>query len=144
MHLSASTANSAIRQWEVRLSKSKNVPYYFNTATQQSVWDAPAELTADQIQRLPGAKEYLSAGGQSDRPDEVRASHLLVKHRDSRRPSSWKEVSLDRRKSEGVLTPSHPAQHHSLEGRSHADLAQVSGPDQWLAANIRPAGARTL
>jgi NIMA-interacting peptidyl-prolyl cis-trans isomerase 1 len=73
----------------VRLSKSKNAPYFFNTATQQSVWDPPSELTAEQIQRLPGAKEYL--GSQLA---QVRASHLLVKHRGSRRPSSWKEVSL--------------------------------------------------
>lgn len=26
----------------------------------------------------------------------VRASHLLVKHRDSRRPSSWKETNITR------------------------------------------------
>jgi NIMA-interacting peptidyl-prolyl cis-trans isomerase 1 len=26
-------------------------------------------------------------------PGKIRAAHLLVKHRDSRRPSSWREVS---------------------------------------------------
>ena len=40
---------------------------------------------------LPGASEHL---GGSDRPAQVRASHLLVKHSGSRRPSSWKEVRL--------------------------------------------------
>jgi len=29
-------------------------------------------------------------------PEKVRASHLLIKHAGSRRPSSWKEVSLIR------------------------------------------------
>jgi hypothetical protein len=27
---------------------------------------------------------------------KIRASHLLVKHKDSRRPSSWREVCSDR------------------------------------------------
>lgn len=34
----------------------------------------------------------------ADGPQQVRASHLLVKHRDSRRPSSWKEPNVTRSK----------------------------------------------
>jgi hypothetical protein len=49
------------------------------------VWDAPKELTEEQIKALPGW-ELL-------RPEKVRASHILVKHSGSRRPSSWKEAS---------------------------------------------------
>lgn len=50
---------------------------------------------------LEGAK-YLNqapaTGGQANKGDgggdgKVRASHLLIKHSESRRPSSWKEVS---------------------------------------------------
>mmetsp|Transcript_17906 Transcript_17906/g.45892 ORF Transcript_17906/g.45892 Transcript_17906/m.45892 type:complete len:112 (+) Transcript_17906:125-460(+) len=33
---------------------------------------------------------------------QVRASHLLVKHRDSRRPSSWKEATVTRSKEEAL------------------------------------------
>mmetsp|Transcript_36392 Transcript_36392/g.102801 ORF Transcript_36392/g.102801 Transcript_36392/m.102801 type:complete len:113 (-) Transcript_36392:70-408(-) len=33
---------------------------------------------------------------------QVRASHLLVKHRDSRRPSSWKEQTVTRSKEEAL------------------------------------------
>lgn len=76
--------------WEVRLSSSRGMPYFFNTQTQQSVWEPPSELSPDQVNALPGAKEYLI--GEDGRPAQVRASHLLVKHRGSRRPSSWKEV----------------------------------------------------
>ena len=80
--------------WEVRMSSSKKLPYFFNTETKKSSWDAPRELSQDEINQLPGAKEHLK-GGKSDRATEgqVRASHLLIKHSGSRRPSSWKEVS---------------------------------------------------
>lgn len=73
--------------WEVRLSSSRGVAYYYNMDTKESVWDPPADLTPEQIKALPGA-HYLN------RPSQVRASHLLIKHKDSRRPSSWKEVRL--------------------------------------------------
>ena len=63
------------------------MPYFFNLETQQSTWEPPAGLTQEQIDSLPGA-HYLSGNNGG----KVRASHLLVKHRDSRRPSSWKEV----------------------------------------------------
>lgn len=50
-------------------------------------------MTQEQINQLPGAQQYLMAKSNGGaKPGEVRASHLLVKHRGSRRPSSWKEV----------------------------------------------------
>ena len=73
--------------WEVRLSNSRGVPYYYNNLTQESVWDAPSGLTEAQIRALPGASHL------EHKPKEVRASHILVKHSGSRRPSSWKEAS---------------------------------------------------
>lgn len=74
------------------MSNSKGIPYYFNAATKQSSWDAPSELSDDQIKSLPGS-QYLS-GGSSGGAGTITASHLLVKHKDSRRPSSWKEVCI--------------------------------------------------
>ena len=74
--------------WEVRLSNSRGVPYFYNNLTQESVWDSPSGLTEEQIARLPGASLL------KPKPKEVRASHILVKHSGSRRPSSWKEASL--------------------------------------------------
>ncbi|KIP11678.1 hypothetical protein PHLGIDRAFT_17878 [Phlebiopsis gigantea 11061_1 CR5-6] len=81
--------------YEVRLSHSRGIPYFFNTETQESTWDPPAELTKDQLRDLPGS-EYLGAVAK------VRASHLLVKHRDSRRASSWKEENITRSKEEAI------------------------------------------
>jgi len=72
------------------MSNSKKVPYFFNTETKQSVWEAPASLSEEEIKGLPGY-EYLSNNG-NPHAGQVRASHLLIKHKDSRRPSSWKEV----------------------------------------------------
>ncbi|EXJ75821.1 peptidyl-prolyl cis-trans isomerase ssp-1 [Cladophialophora psammophila CBS 110553] len=33
---------------------------------------------------------------------KIRAAHLLVKHKDSRRPSSWRETSITRSKEEAI------------------------------------------
>jgi len=89
--------------WEVRMSNSKKLPYFFNMSTKESSWEPPKGLTPEQISQLPGAEEYLSgAGAVKDHTGEVRASHLLVKHRDSRRPSSWKEANITRTKEEAI------------------------------------------
>ncbi|KAG6810802.1 hypothetical protein H0H92_010280 [Tricholoma furcatifolium] len=90
--------------WEVRMSNSKGLPYFFNTDTKESSWDAPAGLSKEEIGNLPGAAEYLNASGgpRKGKLDQVRASHLLIKHRDSRRPSSWKEQNITRTKEEAI------------------------------------------
>ncbi|KZT73237.1 rotamase-domain-containing protein [Daedalea quercina L-15889] len=88
--------------WEVRMSSSRKMPYFYNTQNGQSVWDPPAELTQEQLHALPGAKEYLAGGDSGGRPARVRASHLLVKHSGSRRPSSWKEQKITRSKEEAI------------------------------------------
>lgn len=35
---------------------------------------------------------------------KIRCSHLLIKHRDSRRPSSWREPEITRSKQEAIET----------------------------------------
>ena len=79
------------------MSQSRGVHYFFrapaNGDAGQSRWDPPPELSEEQINALPGASEYLDrAKSQQTDNNSMRASHLLVKHRDSRRPSSWREV----------------------------------------------------
>lgn len=59
--------------------------YYLNVHTKESQWDlptAPAEPVASQG------------------PSQIQASHLLVKHNKSRRPSSWREENIVRSKEE--------------------------------------------
>ncbi|CAH0545716.1 unnamed protein product [Brassicogethes aeneus] len=71
--------------WEKRMSRSTGQHYYLNVYTKESQWDVPDKP----------AGPASSAG-----PDQVQCSHLLVKHRDSRRPSSWKEENITRTKEE--------------------------------------------
>uniref|UniRef100_A0A8C4Q3V3 Peptidyl-prolyl cis-trans isomerase n=1 Tax=Eptatretus burgeri TaxID=7764 RepID=A0A8C4Q3V3_EPTBU len=63
-----------------------NSVYYFNHTTKRSQWERPK----------PGETVGECPGG------EVRCSHLLVKHRDSRRPSSWRQENITRTKDEAL------------------------------------------
>lgn len=100
-HFYAFLTMSQKSEWEIRLSNSRGVPYFFNVNTKQSSWEPPSSLSKEDIESLPGAKEYLigsiksGTSGSGATTGQVRASHLLVKHRGSRRPSSWKDVSID-------------------------------------------------
>ena len=67
--------------WVTRTSKSTGKTYYFNLQTNESQWDKPSG----------GAEE-----------GKVRASHLLVKHDESRRPSSWRQDKITRSKDEAL------------------------------------------
>ncbi|KAG8721047.1 hypothetical protein FRC08_016167 [Ceratobasidium sp. 394] len=92
-------------EWEVRMSGTRGVHYFFNTGTKESRWEAPEGMTEEQIRALPGADQYLAKGGQESAgapPGQMRASHLLVKHSGSRRPSSWKEANITRSKAEAI------------------------------------------
>ena len=76
--------------WELRFSKSRNnKPYYFNRATNESVWERPPG---------PPAAAKMSSGG----PAQVRVAHLLVKHTGSRRPSSWRCPTVTLSKDEAL------------------------------------------
>ncbi|KAH8119735.1 rotamase-domain-containing protein [Phellopilus nigrolimitatus] len=83
--------------WEVRMSRSRRQPYFFNTQTQESSWTTPDGLSIDEIKTLQGADLLMG-----EKPAQVRASHLLVKHRGSRRPSSWREEKITRSKEEAI------------------------------------------
>ena len=108
--------------WEVRHSNSKNLPYYFQAATKESRWEPPAGTDTEVLKTymatnhsssLPGGSgagainpsitataASSSSGGSSG--GKIRAAHLLVKHKDSRRPSSWKEPDITRSKEDAV------------------------------------------
>ena len=66
--------------WVEKISNSTGKAYYFNPSTNESQWEKPV-------------------GGNAD---QVRASHLLVKHTGSRRPSSWKQEVITRSKDEAL------------------------------------------
>ncbi|OAA58035.1 peptidyl-prolyl cis trans isomerase [Niveomyces insectorum RCEF 264] len=94
--------------WEVRHSNSKNLPYYFNFVDKTSRWEPPPETNTEQL-KLYMAKYHSNALPadaaaaaqqqlQQQQAGKIRAAHLLVKHRESRRPMSWREANITRSK----------------------------------------------
>jgi len=93
--------------WEVRHSNSKNLPYYFNDTQKQSRWEPPPGTDTEKLKSYMAEHHshpelvqappngHLNAG-------KIRASHLLVKHKDSRRPSSWREANITRSKDDAM------------------------------------------
>jgi len=75
--------------WEKRISRSNGQAYYLNLATKESQWHCPT---------CP-AERRGSGGGA---PQTIQASHILVKHKDSRRPSSWREENIRRSREEAL------------------------------------------
>ena len=72
-------ATGAVGDWEERFSQSKGRSYWFNRATGESVWELP-----------------VSSG-------TVKLKHILIKHRESRRPSSHLNASISRTKEEAEV-----------------------------------------
>ncbi|PWN46518.1 putative prolyl isomerase Ess1, partial [Violaceomyces palustris] len=88
--------------WEVRFSNSRKLPYFYNSQTGESTWEVPVGFTEESVKSLPGAHHLDPSSRSQAKDDSVRASHLLIKHRDSRRPSSWKEANITRSKEEAI------------------------------------------
>ncbi|KAB8291680.1 hypothetical protein EYC80_006480 [Monilinia laxa] len=114
--------------WEVRTSKSKNIPYYFNEAQTISSWEPPAGTDTEKLKTYMAENYSASeigdgANGQEDNQGKIRASHLLVKHRDSRRPSSWREAEITRTKDEAMSIILQHEAHIRSGSTSLGDLA---------------------
>ena len=89
----------------MRHSNSKNLPYYFNPASKESRWDPPTNTDTEKLKTYM-ANNHSSGIAPSDQKQgadgKIRAAHLLVKHKDSRRPSSWREQNITRTKEEAI------------------------------------------
>ncbi|KAI0166530.1 peptidyl-prolyl cis-trans isomerase ssp-1 [Xylariaceae sp. FL1272] len=89
--------------WEVRHSNSKNLPYYFNSVDKISRWEPPSGTDTEKLKKYMATNHSSSQGPAVGRPEgKIRAAHLLVKHRDSRRPASWREAEITRSKEEAM------------------------------------------
>jgi len=95
--------------WEVRHSNSKNLPYYFNESQKLSRWEPPPGTDTEKLKTYmaehhsaPQITPDSAPNGHAGNSGKIRASHLLVKHKDSRRPSSWREAEIKRTKDEAM------------------------------------------
>ncbi|KAF2751303.1 peptidyl-prolyl cis-trans isomerase [Sporormia fimetaria CBS 119925] len=90
--------------WEVRRSNTKNLPYYFHPATKDSRWEPPAgtdpELLKKYMAEHHSSKGISASMSSANHEGKIRAAHLLVKHRNSRRPASWRETRITRSEAE--------------------------------------------
>lgn len=104
------------------------MPYYYHPESGNSSWEPPAGTDSDKLKEYM-AKHYsqsaapaavAEAGADSGK---IRASHLLIKHKDSRRPSSWKEANITRSKEEAMsIILAHEARIRS----GSASLAEIA------------------
>ncbi|KAL9649439.1 hypothetical protein ABK040_016221 [Willaertia magna] len=79
--------------WRAKESSSrKGLYYYINKYTNETQWEKPTKP----------AKPHGSTNNNDNSTHEVRCSHLLVKHNQSRRPSSWREEHVTRSKEEAL------------------------------------------
>ncbi|KDN36975.1 putative prolyl isomerase Ess1 [Tilletiaria anomala UBC 951] len=134
-------------QWEVRFSNTRKLPYFYDSASGTSTWEAPSGLSPEQISALPGAAQYLGRDGASsnsaaagrDSATKVRASHLLIKHAKSRRPSSHRQANITRSPEEAeqiirdhlkTLGPNPSAEAFAKLAADHSDCSSArSGGD---------------
>ncbi|KAF8950369.1 hypothetical protein CPC16_004819 [Podila verticillata] len=94
------------KDWELRWSRSRSLPYFYNRATSESRWQAPEGVDPGVIIAFQNQHEKQQqaqskdahADNNPDAPRSIRVSHLLVKHAESRRPSSWREATITRSK----------------------------------------------
>jgi len=92
--------------WEVRHSNSKNLPYYFNPEKRESRWEPPDGSDPEKLKTYMA--NYHSSSGintvnmTDTKEGKIRSAHLLVKHRQSRRPASWREAKITRSKEEAM------------------------------------------
>ncbi|KAG7827524.1 hypothetical protein KL920_004287 [Ogataea angusta] len=95
-------------RWKIKISKTHNQEYYYNPSTSESIWTPPEGTDKDALDL------YLSKN--LHKPKKVAARHILVKHKDSRRPSSWKEQNVTRTREEAIeLVKGYKAQIESGE-----------------------------
>lgn len=75
--------------------------------TKESRWEPPPGTDTEKLKiymanyhsgPAPARPDHSGLGGEG----KIRCAHLLIKHRDSRRPSSWREAEITRSKEEAI------------------------------------------
>uniref|UniRef100_A0A7S2Z539 Peptidyl-prolyl cis-trans isomerase n=2 Tax=Eukaryota TaxID=2759 RepID=A0A7S2Z539_9CHLO len=84
--------------WRKKQSKSRpGVWYYIDLSTGETQWEKPTKRSLGGEHEEGGKKQRRADDG-----GEVRVLHLLKKHRDSRRPASWRNPDITITKEEAT------------------------------------------
>ncbi|CCH59579.1 hypothetical protein TBLA_0B07630 [Henningerozyma blattae CBS 6284] len=87
----SSTTNGLPEPWTIRYSRSKKREYYFNPSDKKSQWEAPEGTDEEALKNF-----FL------ENPIRVHCKHILIKHKDSRRPSSHRKETITITKEEAI------------------------------------------
>lgn len=98
----ASTSTGLPPGWSIRVSRTHNKEYYYNSASKESSWEPPFGSDNDRVAEY--VKQFKSNGNKPVVPSDgkVRVSHLLVKNNQSRRPKSWKNENITLSRDESI------------------------------------------
>ncbi|KAG0211577.1 peptidyl-prolyl cis-trans isomerase ssp-1 [Mortierella sp. GBAus27b] len=88
--------------WELRWSRTRNLPYFYNRKSSESCWQAPEGIDPSVMIAFQNDYQQQQQQQQDSAKKSVRVSHLLVKHAGSRRPSSWRQETITRTKDEAL------------------------------------------
>lgn len=77
--------------WTIRYSRSKKREYFFDPTTKKSQWDKPEGTNDTEL------SQYLK-----ENPIRVHCLHILIKHKDSRRPASHRENNITLSKEDAI------------------------------------------
>ncbi|CUM67693.1 uncharacterized protein PRCAT00005396001 [Priceomyces carsonii] len=116
--------------WAIRVSNTYNREYFLNQATKESSWEPPFGSDNDKL------KEYLARfKAQGNKPvipadGKIRASHILIKHNQSRKPKSWKSPEGISRSRDEAIQNIKKLQTKILDGEAKLnDLAITESDD---------------
>ena len=91
--------------WAIKVSQTHKKAYFLNQGTKESSWEPPFATDTAKLKaylskfEANGNKPVIPADGK------VRASHLLIKSRESRRPKSWRSPDgISRSRDEAIAT----------------------------------------
>merc|ERR1712137_688043 len=132
--------------WEVRRSNTKNLPYYFHAQTKDSRWEPPQGTNPDKLKAYMAANHSskgVAPAAVAGTEGKIRCAHLLVKHRDSRRPASWREPNITRSVEEArTLIEGYEAQIQAYEGTAPDNGAEAKSLSELATTESDCSSAR--
>ncbi|RCK56290.1 Peptidyl-prolyl cis-trans isomerase ssp-1 [Candida viswanathii] len=90
--------------WTIKKSRTHSREYYLNQSTNESSWDPPYGTDTEVLNAYLAKYKHNRFKPVVNDDGQVRVSHLLIKHRGSRRPKSWKSPDdITRTREEAIL-----------------------------------------